>query len=105
MKRITASSSDVRLRTAARVKPDPATAPLYEKLYATYGLLYPSNREHMHVLAALGGSMMPLEFFSPTMLTVAHFTPHAWAAMLCARIAADVTPQVAAPRRQVRSAR
>jgi ABC-2 type transport system permease protein len=24
--------------------------------------------------------MMPLEFFSPTMLTVAHFTPHAWAA-------------------------
>ncbi|MEV6490738.1 hypothetical protein AB0M20_19280 [Actinoplanes sp. NPDC051633] len=32
-------------------------------------------------------------------------TPHAWAAMLCARIAADVTPQVAAPRRQVRSAR
>jgi len=32
-------------------------------------------------------------------------TPHAWAAMLCARIAADVTPQVAPPRRQVRSAR
>jgi hypothetical protein len=32
-------------------------------------------------------------------------TPHAWAAMLCARIAADVTPQMAAPRRQVRSAR
>ena len=32
-------------------------------------------------------------------------TPHAWAAMLCARIAADVTPQAAAPRRQVRSAR
>lgn len=32
-------------------------------------------------------------------------TPHAWAAMLCARIAADVTPQVAAPRRQVRSSR
>ncbi|GLY96875.1 hypothetical protein [Actinoplanes sp. NBRC 103695] len=32
-------------------------------------------------------------------------TPHAWAAMLCARIAADVTPQIAAPRRQVRSAR
>ncbi len=40
-------------RTAATVKPDPATAPLYQKLYATYGLLYPSNREHMHVLAAL----------------------------------------------------
>lgn len=32
-------------------------------------------------LAALGGSMMPLEFFSPAMLTVAHLiTPHAWAA-------------------------
>jgi ABC-2 type transport system permease protein len=31
-------------------------------------------------LSALGGSMMPLEFFSPTMLTVAHLTPHAWAA-------------------------
>jgi ABC-2 type transport system permease protein len=31
-------------------------------------------------LAALGGSMMPLEFFSPTMRTVAHaVTPHAWA--------------------------
>jgi hypothetical protein len=32
-------------------------------------------------------------------------TPHAWAALLCARIATDVTPQVSAPRRQVRSAR
>jgi hypothetical protein len=32
-------------------------------------------------------------------------TPHAWAAMLCARIAADVTPQPAPPRRQARSAR
>jgi ABC-2 type transport system permease protein len=31
-------------------------------------------------LSALGGSMMPLEFFSPTMLSVAHLTPHAWAA-------------------------
>jgi ABC-2 type transport system permease protein len=31
-------------------------------------------------LSALGGSMMPLEFFSPTMLNVAHLTPHAWAA-------------------------
>lgn len=29
--------------------------------------------------AALGGSMMPLEFFSSTMLKVAHLTPHAWA--------------------------
>lgn len=30
--------------------------------------------------AALGGSMMPLEFYSPAMLTAAHLTPHAWAA-------------------------
>ncbi len=30
-------------------------------------------------IAALGGCMIPLEFFSPTMQTVAHFTPHAWA--------------------------
>lgn len=30
-------------------------------------------------LAALGGSMMPLELFSPTMLRIAHLTPHAWA--------------------------
>jgi hypothetical protein len=32
-------------------------------------------------------------------------TPHAWAAMLCARIAADVTPMAAAPRRVARSSR
>jgi ABC-2 type transport system permease protein len=31
-------------------------------------------------LAALGGAMLPLELFSPTMRTVAHLTPHAWAA-------------------------
>jgi ABC-2 type transport system permease protein len=30
-------------------------------------------------IAALGGCMIPLEFFSPTMQTVAHLTPHAWA--------------------------
>ncbi len=30
-------------------------------------------------LAALGGSMVPLEVFPPVMATVAHFTPHAWA--------------------------
>jgi ABC-2 type transport system permease protein len=30
-------------------------------------------------VAALGGCMVPLEVFSPTMRTVAHFTPHAWA--------------------------
>ncbi len=29
--------------------------------------------------AALGGCMVPLEFFTPTMQTVAHITPHAWA--------------------------
>lgn len=29
-------------------------------------------------MAALGGSMTPLEVFSPTMRTVAHATPHAW---------------------------
>lgn len=31
------------------------------------------------VLAALGGSMMPLEFFPDTLRGVAHITPHAWA--------------------------
>ncbi len=30
-------------------------------------------------LAALGGSMIPLEFYSDTMYTIAHATPHAWA--------------------------
>lgn len=30
-------------------------------------------------LAALGGAMLPLELFSPTMQQVAHITPHAWA--------------------------
>jgi len=30
-------------------------------------------------LAALGGCMVPLEIFSPTMQTIAHVTPHAWA--------------------------
>jgi ABC-2 type transport system permease protein len=30
------------------------------------------------VLAALGGSMAPLEIFPDTMVTVAHLTPHAW---------------------------
>ncbi len=29
-------------------------------------------------LAALGGSMMPLEIFPDTMRTIAHITPHAW---------------------------
>ncbi|MDD9206314.1 ABC transporter permease [Georgenia sp. 10Sc9-8] len=31
------------------------------------------------VLAALGGSMLPLELFPDTLRTVAHVTPHAWA--------------------------
>ncbi len=31
-------------------------------------------------MGALGGSMMPLEFYSPTLYAVAHITPHAWAA-------------------------
>jgi ABC-2 type transport system permease protein len=31
-------------------------------------------------LAALGGTMLPLELFSPTMRVIAHLTPHAWAA-------------------------
>ncbi len=30
-------------------------------------------------LAALGGCMVPIELFSDTMRTAAHFTPHAWA--------------------------
>jgi hypothetical protein len=32
-------------------------------------------------------------------------TPHAWAALLCARIAADITPMAAAPRRVARAVR
>jgi ABC-2 type transport system permease protein len=52
-------------------------------------------------LSALGGSMMPLEFFSPTMLKVAHVTPHAWAADGFATLirhdgtVVDVLPQIA----------
>jgi ABC-2 type transport system permease protein len=30
-------------------------------------------------LAALGGAMVPIELFSPTLQRVAHLTPHAWA--------------------------
>lgn len=30
-------------------------------------------------LAALGGAMFPIDLFSPTMKTIAHVTPHAWA--------------------------
>ncbi len=51
-------------------------------------------------MGALGGSMMPLEFFSPTMVTVAHVTPHAWARDGFAELVrrdgglADVLPQL-----------
>ena len=31
-------------------------------------------------LSALGGAMMPLELYSPTLRSIAHVTPHAWAA-------------------------
>ncbi|HSL10775.1 MAG TPA: ABC transporter permease [Actinomycetota bacterium] len=31
------------------------------------------------VLAALGGGMVPIELFPPTIATIAHVTPHAWA--------------------------
>jgi linearmycin/streptolysin S transport system permease protein len=31
------------------------------------------------VLAAIGGCMVPLEIFPPTMYRIAHLTPHAWA--------------------------
>lgn len=31
------------------------------------------------IMAAVGGSMAPLEVFSPAMRTVAHLTPHGWA--------------------------
>ena len=51
-------------------------------------------------LAAIGGSMLPLELFGDTMRQIANFTPHAWAneafADLVRRDAtlADVLPQV-----------
>lgn len=37
-------------------------------------------------MAALGGSMLPLQLFSPAMQRVAHFTPHAWASDAFAKI-------------------
>jgi linearmycin/streptolysin S transport system permease protein len=40
-------------------------------------------------LAALGGCMVPLEVFSPTMRTVAHITPHAWANDAFAKLIGD----------------
>lgn len=53
-------------------------------------------------LAALGGSMVPLDVFPPTMRTVAHLTPHGWANDALAELIAtdaglvDVLPEVAA---------
>jgi ABC-2 type transport system permease protein len=52
------------------------------------------------VLAALGGCMMPLEFFPDTMRTIANITPHAWAYEAFAEIQrqegtlADILPQL-----------
>lgn len=52
-------------------------------------------------LAALGGCMVPLEVFSPTMKHVAHITPHAWASDAFAKLVAhgasitDIGPQLA----------
>lgn len=52
------------------------------------------------VLAALGGSMMPLEFFPDTMRTIANLTPHAWGYEAFAEIQrrdgtfTDVLPQL-----------
>lgn len=54
------------------------------------------------VLAALGGSMMPLELFPDTMRAVAHVTPHAWGYEALAEIQRrdggllDVLPQLGA---------
>jgi ABC-2 type transport system permease protein len=42
-------------------------------------------------LAALGGCMVPLEVFSPTMKRVAHLTPHAWANEAFARLASGAS--------------
>jgi ABC-2 type transport system permease protein len=53
------------------------------------------------VLGALGGCMTPLEFFPPTLQTVAHVTPHAWAYEAFAEVqrngggVVDVLPQLA----------
>ena len=52
------------------------------------------------VLAALGGAMMPLEFFPDTMRTIANVTPHAWGYEAFAEIQrregtlVDIAPQL-----------
>ncbi len=49
------------------------------------------------VLAAIGGCMVPLEVFPPTIARIAHLTPHAWAIQaLDASIATDATPAAVA---------
>jgi ABC-2 type transport system permease protein len=40
-------------------------------------------------LAALGGSMTPMEFFTPAMRQIAHLTPHAWASDALSTLALD----------------
>lgn len=50
-------------------------------------------------LAALGGSMLPLQLFSPAMQRIAHFTPHAWALDAFAKIRdqgtiVDIAPEL-----------
>jgi ABC-2 type transport system permease protein len=53
-------------------------------------------------LAAMGGSMLPIELFSPTMETISRFTPHAWANEAFAEIlrrqgtVGDIVPQLGA---------
>jgi ABC-2 type transport system permease protein len=50
------------------------------------------------VLAAIGGCMVPLEIFPPTISRIAHLTPHAWAIeALNASIATSATPAEVAP--------
>jgi ABC-2 type transport system permease protein len=48
------------------------------------------------VLAALGGCMVPLELFPPTMATIAHLTPHAWAIDALTEALAGATPAAVA---------
>ena len=53
------------------------------------------------ILAALGGCMVPLEFFPDTLRTVAHLTPHAWAYQALAEVqrrgggVGDILPELA----------
>jgi ABC-2 type transport system permease protein len=53
------------------------------------------------VFAALGGCMMPLEFFPSTLYAIAHVTPHAWAYEALAEVQrhdgslADIAPELA----------